>query len=151
MNKIYRRTFDLTATVGTAVYADGDAIGALHTITEAGREADQSGVLEQIILLDEAGQDGAIDLFFYRSAVTGGTDNAAYAPTDAVLADCVGIVSIAAADYKAAGTPSVATVTVNLPFQLENTRNLFFQIVSRGTPDYVAATDLKFRFVIKSD
>lgn len=150
--KIDRRIFDISPTVDTGIYAAGDAIDVLQTISDAGNQADQSGIIEQVILVDGAAQDAAIDLIFYEAVVTDGTDNAVYAPSLAELKQSLGTVSILAADYDDYGANGdVATVTPNFFFQMENTRNLFFQMVSRGTPTYSAGTDVQLRFIIKSD
>jgi len=150
--KIDRRIFDITPTVDTSIYASGDAIDGLQTLTEAVNSADQSGIIEHITLIDGDGQDAALDLLFYEAAVADGTDNAAYAPTLLVLKQSLGTVSILAADYDNYGANgNVATVKPNFFFQMENSQNLFFQIVSRGTPTYAAATNVKLRFIIKAD
>ena len=116
-----------------------------------GSEAALSGIVRNVVVLDEDGEDAAFDIMFFQSLVTGGTDNVAFAPSDADLQESVGVVVVAAADYKAAGTPSVATVETNLHMQLEGSKSLFFQLISRGTPTYTATTDLQLRFVIEQD
>lgn len=149
--KIFRRNFVVTPTVDTSIYAAGDAIDGLQSVTEAVRSADQAGIIEQVSIVDASGQDSALDLVFYQSVVTGGTDNAAYNPSEANLKESVGAISIAVADYSSFVNNSVATVKPSFHMQFEDTRTLRFQIVSRGTPTYAGADDLQIRFVIKQD
>lgn len=149
--KTYRRTFTVTPTVDTSAYATGDAIDVLQTIADFLRGADQAGIIEQISIVDASGQDAPLDLIFYQSTVTGGTDNAAYDPSEADLKESAGHVSIVAADYSTFANNSVATVTPNFQLQFEDTTSLRFQIVSRGTPTYAGADDLQIRLVIKQD
>lgn len=150
-NKVYRRTFTVNPTVDTNVYAAGDAIDVLQSVAEALRGADQSGIIEQVNVVDASGQDAELDLIFYRASVTDGTDNAAYAPSEAELKESAGVIKIVLGDYAAFGTPSVATVNPNLHLQFEGSKILRFQIVSRGTPTYAGADDLQIQFVIKQD
>jgi len=149
--KVYRKTFTVTPTVDTSIYAAGDAVDGLQSIIDVGRSADQSGVIEQISIVDASGQDAPLDLVFYQSAVTAGTDNVAYDPSEVDLKESVGSVSVLAADYSTLANNSVATVNPNFQFQFETTSTLRFQIVSRGTPTYAGANDLQVRFVIKQD
>ncbi len=149
--KVFRRTFTITPTVDTSAYGAGDAVDVLQSIIDAVRGADQAGIIEQVSVVDASGQDAPLDLIFYQSAVTDGTDNAAYDPSETDLKEVVGHISILAADYSTLANNSVATVDSNLQLQFENTTTLRFQIVSRGTPTYAGADDLQIRLVIKQD
>ena len=83
--------------------------------------------------------------------MTGGVDNAAYSPSDAEMKEAVGMVSISAASYVTVGSRAIATVLTDFSFQMNQSENLYFQIVSRGTPTYTAADNLKVRVVLIQD
>jgi len=149
--KRLRRTFDVTPTVDTSVYASGDAIAVLQNFGGAVRSADQAGILKQLVLSDIDNQSSALDIVFYQEVVAGGVDNAAYAPSAAEIIESVGLVSVAGSDYVTIGSRSLATIDLTLDFQLDNSTALFFQVVSRGTPTYTTASSLQFKFVIEQD
>lgn len=154
--KKYRRTKVLKSpnfVVSTSAYAAGDAVSTLQTVESAFRTADQAGVIEQIVVIDLDGQDADLDLFLYEPSddVTGGTDNAAYAPSDDELGQCVGILSVVSADYKAAGSSSVATVDSNLNLQMDKSQNLAVQVVARSAPTYSASDNLQIKLIINQD
>lgn len=149
--KKFRRVKTQVLTVDTSAYTAGDAVDGLKTLTEALRGADQAGVIEQVVVADQDGQEAALDIFIFDSEVTGGTDNAAYAPLEAELKACLGVISVTAADYAATGNGSVATVNPSFSLQLESSQSLFFQVVTRGTPTYAGTDNLQVKFVINQD
>ena len=148
--KDFLRVFEATITTSSSpAYTANDAVGGLVTINNFVLSADQAARLESVILIDKGAQKAQTDLFFYRSAVTGGTDNAAYAPSDADAAECIGYVAIAAADYKDHGTSNaVATkALVGLSFALPS-KSIYVQAVTRGTPTYTGTSDLVLKLVV---
>jgi len=145
-----RRNFSV-APVTPAAYGSGDAIGVLQSLAGAVSGSKQSGTLENLVVVDIDNQSAPIDVFLFQSSVTGGVDNAAYAPSDAEILECVGVVEVDALDYITVGASSVATIPVDLGFQLDSSTTVYAQIVSRGTPTYGAANSLRFNFVISAD
>lgn len=151
LRKTYRREVSKTPTISTSIYASGDAISTIQTLSNILRQSDQSGVLRQVVIADADAQSAALDIVFFASQISGGTDNAAFAPSEADVKESVGHISVAASDYAALGSRSVATVDASLDIQLENSRNLYFQIVSRGTPTYTGTDNLKIRLIFELD
>lgn len=156
----------VTPTISTAIYATGDQLGSLMTITNAARVSGNGGVLLGITVLDKTqAQRSAMDLFFFDRSVTAAADNAIATFSDADMAFCLGEIPIGTVDYNTAfaGTPanSIASVpkwvsaaaagrpaTMAFPYALNGT-DLFCAAVVRGTPTYVATTDLTFSFTVE--
>ena len=150
----------VTPTISTGIYASGDVIGTLQTITGAGRAPISggfaSGIIQSITVFDKTqAQRAAIDLLFFDRTVTVAADNAAVAMSDADMANCLGVVSIGPYNTAFPGTPlnSISTlINVGLPFVLTaDGTSLFAVAVVRGTPTYTTTTDLIFSYVILQD
>ena len=130
-----------TPTVTAGAYSADDAVGGLLTFANAARVAGGGGFIEGVLLIDDAGQDAATELWLFSETFTAMSDNAAWAPSEADLRNLVGIIDTAKGTYYAAGTPSVAVVEADQRFDLLGT-SLFGQLVTRGTPTYVATDDI---------
>lgn len=160
-----RKSFKIvtaTPVIIPAAYSSGDFIGSLTRIPDA--VLDSSGVclLQSLVVVDKALQSVALDLWFFDNAVTiASADNAAFDLTDAELAAYgIGSITLAAGDYKASSSNSMATLrALNLVLQSKvgvsnnkllpagaSPRDLYFALVSRATPTYASASDLVFKF-----
>lgn len=140
------RTAAASPTADTAIYASGDLIGGKLTL-----QIDKNnGVIQTIILTDAGNQKSAIDVVFWHTNPTNTTftDQAALDIHDTDLKAIAGRKSIAAADYVSYNDNAEATVNLSLPFQLTTGTALYAALVSRGTPTYVAATDLQLRITV---
>jgi hypothetical protein len=106
------------------------------------------GVLESIVLLDEADQGVALDLIFFDSNVSLGTKNSAPSITDANARHIISRVPIATADYSDLGSCRVATVG-NLGRILRavaGSRSLYVSVLNgAGTPTFGAAGAVKLK------
>ena len=146
--------FSVTPTISTTVYASGDVLGGLQTISNAVRKSGGSGTILSILVLDKTqAQRAAIDILVFDRSVTVAADNAPVAMSDADMANCLGVISIGAYNTAWPGTPlnSISTlVNVGLPIVC-NGADLYFVPVVRATPTYVATTDLVFIFTILQD
>lgn len=144
----------VTPTISTSVYASGDVIGGLQTIASAARVSGGSGTILSIIVVDKTqAQRAAMDILFFDRSVTVAADNAAVATSDADMANILGVVSIGPYNTAWPGTPqnSVSTlINVGLPYVLNGT-DLFAVAVVRGTPTYVATSDLEFKYTLLRD
>ncbi len=130
-----------TPTVSTTpAYTAKDAVGGLLTFANAVRASGGSGQLLTVTVIDNSQQRPSLELVLFDRTFTASTDNAIFAPSDADLANCIGVVAINAwSDFS---TNSIATVSaVGLGFVLNGT-SLFGQLVTRGTPTFVATTDI---------
>jgi hypothetical protein len=144
----------VTPTIDTAAYTTGDCIGGLMTFSNAVRISGGSGIIQSVLVLDKTqAQRAAIDLLFFDRSVTWAGNNAAVAMSDADMAYCLGVIPIGPYNTAWPGTPanSFSTlINVGLPFILSGT-DLFVGAVVRGTPTYVAASDLVFTLGILQD
>lgn len=143
--------FSQAITVSTSpAYSTNDNIGGKLTMTGLVGGTGQ-GLLQQVELVDQAAQNSAIDIYFFNAdpSNTTFTDNGAMDIADADMAKIIGVVSIAAADYKAGADNSFAIVKgVNLLIP-SLSRIVYGALVSRGTPTYVATTDLALKLFVE--
>lgn len=139
-----------------AIYASGDQIGGLMTLSNAARKLGGSGKIVSVTILDKTqAQRAAIDLLFFDRSVTVAGDNAVATFSDADMINCLGVISVATGDYNTAwaGTPANSIATkkdINLPYVLNGT-DLFCVAVVRGTPTYTSTSDLVFSFSCEQD
>ena len=134
-------TISQTPTVTAGAYVANDAVGGLLTFANASRSVGGGGVIKDMIILDDAGQDAEMELWLFNVTFTAMVDNAPWAPSEADLRNLVGVITTANGAWFAAGTPSVAVVEASQRYDLIGT-NLFGQLVTRGTPTYAATNDV---------
>lgn len=134
-------TISQTPAVTAGAYTANEAVGGLLTFANAGRASALGGVIKDILILDDAGQDVELELWLFNATFTAMVDNAAWAPSEADLRKLVGIISTADGAWFAAGTPSVARVEASQRYDLVGT-SLFGQLVTRGTPTFAAVDDV---------
>ena len=134
-------TISQTPTVTAGAYSANDAVGGLLTFANAARVSGGGGVIKNIILIDDAGTDVALELWLFRETFTAMADNAAWAPSEADLRKLVGIVYSSNGAWAAAGTPSVNDIEVSKRYDLTGT-SLFGQLVNRGTPTFSNTDDV---------
>ena len=130
-----------TPTITAGAYAANDAVGGLLTFAGAALLEGRGGLIKDMLILDDAGQDAELELWLFNATFTAMADNDAWAPSEADLRKLVGIISTAGGAYFAAGTPSAARVEASQRYDLAGT-SLFGQLVTRGTPTYVAIDDV---------
>jgi len=90
--------YSVTLSLDTSQYASGDVLAATQEIEDVFKTRNQV-LLTSLLLLDKDDQAGALDILFLRSDTAIGTENAAFSPTDAIAAEILAVVEIAAADY----------------------------------------------------
>ena len=130
-----------TPTVSLSAYEAGDAVGGKLEFKLAGRVAGDPGPLVDIILIDDAGQDEEFELWLFNDAFTAEGDADAWTPSQADLRKLIGVISTADQNWLAAGTPSVCSFMAIRQYKLVGT-SIYGQMVTRGTPDFVATDDL---------
>jgi len=129
-----------TPTVTAGAYAANDAVGGLLTFANAAVSG-EGGVVKNVLIIDDAGQDAEMELWLFRETFTNMADNAPWAPSEADLRKLVAIISTADGAWFAAGTPSVARIEVSQEVKLVGT-SLFGQLVTRDTPTFAATDDV---------
>ncbi|HWQ39187.1 MAG TPA: hypothetical protein VNM24_11375 [Burkholderiales bacterium] len=141
---------DVTLTLDTVAYAAGDVLSDTATLANAMRVNGGKGMLRSITVIDEDDQGAPFDIYFFKVTQNLGTKNAAPTITDAAARDCLGVVSIAAADYKDLGGVRIATVRgVDLALESDAaSRDIFIGTVTQGTPTHTA-NGLRLKFGIE--
>lgn len=143
----------VVATVSTTpAYTAGDAIGGELVFANASRVTAQTSHLLRVQITDKAAQSPDLELHLFAASIAGTyTDNAPFDPTDADLADYLGTVTVAAADWKVLTDNAVADVAADLPFKPNATTNLYGYLVIRSAETYVSSTDLAVTVLIRQD
>lgn len=143
-----------TITSGSA-YASGNQLGGLMTVSGVNAGGSSGCILQDVVVVDKAGQNAAMDVLVFDASVTVGSDKAAVSISAADLTNhCLGNLKVTAAMYSSAGTPSVATFNgSNMPLTVKpalgqggNTGTLYAVLVCRGTPTYTSTSDITVKF-----
>lgn len=139
-----------TPTITAGAYVANDALGDGLVFTGAARNAGGGGVIKDLLILDNAGQDAEMELWLFGAPFTAMADNAPWAPSVADLRNLVAIISTADGAWFAAGTPSAARIEVSQRYDCVAT-SLYGQLVTRGAPTYAATTDISVLLGILQD
>ena len=132
---------EVTLSLDTNAYADGDVLADTQEIASAVRVAAGAGVLHSVAVLDKDDQGEALDIVFLKTDVSLGTENAAVSISDADADEILCIVEVAAGDYVDLINSQLATkssVGVGVKAAAAAT-SLFVGAISRGTGTYTAA------------
>jgi len=151
MTDTERKSIAVTPTIDTAIYASGDQLGSLMTLSGALIPM-RGGLLESVTIIDKAKQKSDINILFFSALPTiASVDNAALDITDAIMASsCIGYVAVVAANYKDISGSSVATVN-GLGLVLNRTTDDIYAIMlCGGTPTYGSTSDLVLKFGIRT-
>lgn len=119
----------------------GDVAIEITEIPNVLRDRGQCATLRSLMLIDPADQGAALDLYFFRTAVTFGTLDAAPSISDADCLEFLGKVVVATGDYADLGGARVAHKTA-LDFILkggDNSASIFVAATCVGTPTYGAS------------
>lgn len=133
-----------TPTVTAGAYSANDAVGGLLTFANAARASGLGGIIKSVVLIDDAGQDAATELWLFDTTITAIADNDAWALTEAELHTLIAVISSSDGVWSASGTPSVCDIECSRGYTCTGT-SLFGQLVTRGTPTYVATDDVTVR------
>lgn len=133
-------------------YSTGDAIGGLLSFANATDVAAGYGtVISTVVICKESGQTPDIDLFLFGDSVSAPTDNAAYSPSDADIAKCVGVLQITSGDYSSLTNNTVGQTLQELPFKLESGTTLYGVMVARSTPNLASTSDITVRIIVRQN
>jgi len=132
---------EITLSLDTNAYADGDVLAATQEIATAMRVNGGAGVLQSLVVLDKDDQAGALDILILRTTGSIGTENGAAGPTDAVADEIIATVEITSTDYVDLANSQIAT-KANLGILVDSataSQSLFVAAISRDTKTYTAA------------
>lgn len=147
------RTISVTPTIDTNIYASGDALGGLQTISGAGRVGIGSGIIHAVVVtdLDKEGADIDVIVFSGNPSATTVTNNAALDVDDADLVKIVCVIQVTSDSAFSDNGVSFAHGN-NCVFRADvATGTLYAIAVARGTPTYASASDLTFRYSVLQD
>ncbi len=146
----------VTPTITAGAYTAGDALGGRLDFAGVMRATgpNRAGVITKVVVTDDAAQLAPIDIVFFNGAFAATADNAAFDPTDADLANCIGYVDVAATDYANFNDNAVAAKSSGLrmpfPFVLRpHSVTLCAQMVVRAAPTYAATDDLTVKITVE--
>lgn len=152
--KIRKRSQALTVD-STAAYASGDAVGDIFEIDDLVSGNYGGGYIRSFLVVDKSSQSASLDLLIFKSAPTDSdfVDNAAYNPVSSDIDNLVAIISMPSTQYSAVGTGATAGLVTDLdvPMIGKGSATFYGAVVSRGTPTYVNAADLRLELGIELD
>jgi hypothetical protein len=138
-----------TPTVTAGAYTAKWAVGGLLTFANAGATSGATIEIDSVVVTDLAAQKAELVLVLFDRTFTATADAAAFDPSDADMANCVGQIVVPAANYNDFVDNAVGSVkNINLLVKLSGT-SLFGQMMCTGTPTYVAATDVTVKVGIR--
>jgi hypothetical protein len=143
---------DVTLSLDTSAYADGDLLADTQEVSGALTVANGTGVIQSITVIDEDDQGVAMDLVFLSANNTLGTENSAPSITDAHARDILGRVRVNASDYIDLGGVRIATVVgVGIGIKAgSGVDDIWVAAITRGAPTYTAS-GVRLRIYIAND
>ena len=147
-NRVPVRAETITVAVAPAVtagaYAAGDCVGAEMEFANFVQTAGDGGILKNALIVDDAGEEGSMELWLFDRTFTDPGDNAPWVATEDDLHNLICILSSATdgAWYDAGGTKSVCDIEASRAFILNGT-SIFGQLVTREIITLVAVDDIR--------
>ena len=143
-------TITATPTITAGLYSIGDAVGGLLTFTNATRGPGLNGEVKTLVIVDRGEQNAACDLVLFDRTFTPTADNARFDPSDADLANVIGMIRVLPEHYTRFVDNSMAMILpVGLYFTSAVNANIYGQLVVRGIPTYSSTGDLTVRLTLK--
>jgi hypothetical protein len=130
--------------VETGAYAAGDALGSKAVFPSV----PEHGYLVGVVVQERDQEHPVFDIvFFDNDDIVGTTDNAAFAPTDAELADAMGAVRVT--DYFDFNANSIGVESdFRMPYWARH-GSLYFQCVIRAAHTFTATTDVQISIYVE--
>lgn len=141
---------DVTLSLDTNAYADGDVLADTQALANAVRVAGGRAHLQSVVVIDESDQKQGFDLIFLDADNSLGSENSAPSIGDANAGTIIGRVQIGAGDYYDLGGVSIANVNgIGLMLKAATaTTSIWVAAISRGSGTYgAAAIKLKLAFL----
>jgi hypothetical protein len=142
--------FNADLTVDTSIYAAGDSLCTLLTVTGAVLVAGETAVLNYVHLVDAADQGPAIRVYVFDRSVTLPSNNAAWNVSDADMKYSRAMIQVLAGDWSDAGGNRTATFSgLGIPIKPNSGTSIYMGAIVDGTPTFAAATDLNITIGFK--
>jgi len=143
-------TIAQTPTITVGAYSAGDAVGGLLTFANAARVAGTGGLLSDVVVIDDAGQQAELELWLFNQTFTAMADNAAWNPSETDLENLICVIDMSSDSWYNATTQYVLNKEVVRYLTLVGT-SLFGQLVCRDTPTFAAVDDVTVKVKIVQD
>jgi len=140
-------TISKTTSNSTQAYSSGDVVGGKMTFDLSAIRGDKGAIeLDSVVIQDKSTQGADLDLVLFTEDISTGTtltDNSAFAPADADLANVAAVVSVTShAAFSANGVSQANDLKKPIKFGGPNSdMTLYGVLVSRGTPTYSGSTN----------
>ncbi len=152
-------TSSITRPADTNAYQAGDELStstsapAVNTITGAARFSGGSGIIQGIFLSQSTlwTTRPALEIWIFDTTTTPNNDNAAFAPADADVDTCIGIVPLNSV-YLGTINQGFDSGLISIPYLTVGSANLYFRVVVRNAGQDSANSGVsKFRFRLLLD
>lgn len=127
-----------TMTMAASTYADGDVLADTQELAGAIRINGGNGFITSIVILDEDDQGGDLDVVFFRSDVSLGTEDSAVSISDADARQIMCTVRVLSSDYDDLIASQVAVLS-NVGCGVESasdSTSIWMGLISRDTKTY---------------
>lgn len=139
-----------TLAVTAALYAAGNNVGGLLTLTNAMRVSGGSGLLQSLVIADHANQKAPLDVLLFSAPPAATFADKAAFPTLSVADDALVLtrISLLATDYATIGGSAFVSLRGLgiVVAAAAAAQTLYAAINTSGTPTYAATTDLVAQF-----
>lgn len=145
------KTVAVSPTITAGAYSANDAVGGLMTFSNA-TNSKLTGVIQTVVITDQADQGAALDLVCFNQSVTVASDNDAFSISDDDSKEAVAWISVTASDYIDVGGAKVAVIGgIGQLVTTYNGTALYCQLRTTGTPTYAATDDLQVAINVLQD
>jgi len=131
----------LTLSLDTVAYGNGDVLADTQEMAGVMRANGKTARLDSLVVIDADDQGQPMDIYFLKSNVSLGTENAAPSITDANALEILGKVSVYSTDFSDLGGVRVALPDFK-PFMLQSgaaSTSIYVAAISKGTGTYTAS------------
>lgn len=138
MSNQYTEFHSHTPTLDTSAYADGDLMANPEELNRLFPQGTSWVTVTDLVVIGKSDNAQPFDIYFTKSSASWGTLNDAVSITDAVAADIVGRISVAAADFDDFTNNQIAfkhDLRVSIP-HADDSKSIYVAMVSRGTGTY---------------
>lgn len=132
---------DVTFTLDTSAYADGDLLAETQSMTSVARVNAGVVILESVTIIDEDDQGQALTLIFLDANNTLGSENSAPSISDTNARNILGFVRVTAGDYIDLGGVRIACVR-GIALEMKaaaGTTTMYMGAVINGAATYTAS------------
>jgi len=145
-------TLTSTLTVTATAYEALDLVGGKNTLSGAVRASAGSGVIQSVVIADQAAQAGSYDVVYWSADPSGTTftDEAALDIADADLLKIICVIPVTTtATFNDNGVS--ASNNAGCAFEVPSGTSIYMAVVARSTPTFAANTDVQVRTTILQD